>query len=175
MESRPPSPPGAPSPAIDSRRSSLPLLLAGVLAIAAAVLLAVRDVSPRDESANSVAATAEAAASWTPAERPQGDTVSLEIDFGNGARRQFEAFPWSAEMTVGDLLRHARKFRPAIVFEHRGAGAKAFLTSLEGVANEGAGGRFWTYEVNGQAAQVGYDVQPLAPGDRVLWRFSRGE
>lgn len=174
MESHPPSTPGPAPPVADSRRSSaLPLLLAGVLAIATAVLLVIRD----DEVPTGPAPVGvdRSAAAWTPTERPQGEAVSLEIDFGNGARRQFEALPWSAEMTVGDLLRQAKEFRPPIAFEHRGAGAEAFLTSLEGVANEGAGGRFWTYEVNGRAGEVSFDLQPLAPGDRVLWKFSRGE
>jgi hypothetical protein len=174
MESEPQGTPGPAAPAPDSqRRSALPLLLVGVLAVAAAILLALRDES-RDGAPTSPHGEA-AVVAWTPTERPNGETVALEIDFGNGARRQFEALPFSEGMTVGDLLRQAGKFRPAIEFEHHGAGEEALLTSLEGVKNEGAGGRFWTYQVNGQFANVSFDVQPLAAGDRVLWKFAPAE
>lgn len=173
MESEPPGTPGQSALGPNSlRRSALPLLLVGVLAIVAAVLLVLRDAPP-DGVAGRRSGTVSTA--WAPEERPQGETVALEIDFGNGARRQFDALPWSAGMTVGDLLRQASQFRPAIVFEHDGVGAKAFLTSLEGVPNEGVNGRFWTYEVNGQFANASFDVQPLAAGDRVLWKFGAAE
>lgn len=171
MESGPLGTPGSTPPAADSqRRSALALLLVAVLAVVAAALLALRYGAP--DRLATAAGGESASAAWTPAPRPRGETVALEIDFGNGARRQFDDLPWTADMTVGDLLRTARQFQPAITFQHDGAGAKAFLTSLEGVANEGPGGRFWTYEINGRVGEVSFDVQPLQPGDRVLWKFA---
>jgi hypothetical protein len=45
------------------------------------------------------------------------------------------------------------------------------LTSINGVANEGAGGNNWTYEVNGRSGDRSYAVYELRAGDRVLWTF----
>lgn len=78
-------------------------------------------------------------------------------------------------MTVGDLMREATAFRPGIEFTHSGEGEMSFLTSIEGVANEGPEGRSWVYDVGGRKAHVSYEVQPLAAGERVLWAFKRPE
>ncbi|MBX3433838.1 MAG: DUF4430 domain-containing protein [Pirellulales bacterium] len=106
---------------------------------------------------------------------PQGASASLAIDFGNGARREFAALPWRPQMTVADLMEAAREFRPGIVYEQQGTGAGAFLTALEGVAGEGAGGRWWQYLVNGRPANDSFGVHQLNAGDRVLWRFAAGD
>ena len=151
----------------------LPLLLAVAVGVASVLLVTLADrgqvVAPPD------ALPVEAKEHWTPAKPPQGDTVALAIDFGNGARREFAALPWSRGMTVGELMRQARRFRPAIAFTQQGAGDKAFLTSLEGVTNQGGDGRYWTYQIDHRPAKMSFDVQPLAPGERVLWEFGRAE
>jgi hypothetical protein len=122
------------------------------------------------------AANAEASgAAWTPAADPQADSVSLEIDFGNGAGREFATLPWSAGMTVADVLKQASRFRPGIVFSQQGVGEGAFLTSLDGVTGDAAIGRFWIYEINGKSGEVSFAVQPVAAGDRVLWAFKQPE
>ena len=71
-------------------------------------------------------------------------------------------------MTVADLLNS----EPRISLTSTGSGASAFLTSLDGVANEGAGGRNWTYSVNGKHADRSFAVYELQPGDHVLWTFA---
>jgi hypothetical protein len=112
---------------------------------------------------------------WTPAERPEGETVSLAIDFGNGAHREFAALPWSEGLTLGKLMHEARDFRPGIRYTQKGEGEMAFLTSLEGVANDKAGDRYWFYEVDGERGEVSFDVQPLEAGAKVLWVFKKAE
>ena len=72
-------------------------------------------------------------------------------------------------------MQRARDFRPGITFDQRGAGEMAFLTSLEGVANETAGGRYWLYSVDGRHGEVSFAIQPLDAGAVVLWEFCRGE
>jgi hypothetical protein len=109
---------------------------------------------------------------WTPSPRPTGEVVRLEIDFGNGARRVFDAVPYEAEMTVADVLAQAREFRPGITFTHIGAGKGGFLTELEGLKNEGASGRNWRYEVAGTPGTMSFCLQKVAAGDLVRWSFA---
>ena len=113
--------------------------------------------------------------SWTPAPLPEGETVSLTIDFSNGARREFAALPWKEGLTLGDLMRAARDFRPGIRYTQDGEGEMAFLTSLEGVANEGGAGRYWFYAVDDRRGEVSFEVQPLKAGAKVLWVYKQAD
>lgn len=145
-----------------------PLFLA---ALVAAVVLLGRDPDRPAAGRPDEAPTA----TWTPLPAPAGEQVALTIDFGNGARREFDALPWREGMTVGDAMAAAREFQPAIAYTQRGTAAGAFLTSLEGVANEGSDGRNWLYRVDDLPGESSFAVHPLAPGQRVLWIFDRGE
>lgn len=53
----------------------------------------------------------------------------------------------------------------------RGSGQGAFVTAIDGVANEGAEKNNWTYEVNGKSGDRSHAIYELHPGDRVLWTF----
>jgi hypothetical protein len=147
------------------------LVLAVGLAAASWLLMTVRDQSGSEETATPAA---ENDAQWTPPVEV-GETVALEIDFGNGVRREYAALPYRDGMTVGDVLRLAQEFGPGLEFTRQGKGELSFLTSLDGVANQGPGGRFWLYQVDGRRADVSYEVQPLVAGQRVLWQFQESE
>lgn len=101
---------------------------------------------------------------------PGAPRVALAIDFGNGERREFAAIGWKQGMTVADLMAQVPELQVVQVVQ-KGAGAGAFLVSIDGIANSEAESRYWTYEVNGQAADRSFAVQELQPGDRVLWSF----
>lgn len=146
----------------------MPLALFAGLAIISAVMLKFRPPAAAPGEA------ASAADGWTPPP-PAGTTVSLEIDFGNGARRQFAALAWRKGMTVVDLMQAASQFRPGLRTTRRGEGAKSLLVSIDGVANQGPGGRSWLYQVNGRQGTTSYAVHPLDAGDRVLWVFSASQ
>ena len=170
---------GATRPIESARWWALPVMLAVLVAAVAAAgwLRRQRDVRGENEqpttSANDFAENSSTG--WTPRDAPVGEAVGLSIDFGNGARREFDALPWQAGMTVADLMNAAREFRPEIAFRHQGEGASALLTSLEGVGGEGPGGRYWLYWVNDEPAHDSFGIHPLKPGDRVLWRFTAEE
>jgi hypothetical protein len=151
------------------------VLVAGAAIVAAMLAGNAWRREPSGGTGATATPAAGAATGWAPAPRPDGETVSLAIDFGNGARREFAALPHRAGMTIGDLLRAAEQFRPALAFTHQGDGEMAFLTSLEGVANEGGDGRYWIYSVDGATGTVSYEQQALEPGSAVLWEFRRGE
>jgi hypothetical protein len=182
MEPPPSSPAAQPAGATSSRRGdrALPLVLLIVAALVGALLAAfggAKPNAPNDPANGTLASAVESPpATWTPTSRPTGKTVTLTIDFGNGARREFDDLPWSPGLTVGKLMEAAREFRPAITFTQQGEGEMAFLKSLEGVAHEsGADGRYWLYSVDGRHGEVSFAVQPLEPGAAVLWEFRRGD
>ncbi len=173
MERTPPSPAGHEG---DARRGdrAFPWVLLLVAAAVGALLATLRPERTGEVPLGGAATPGEAPA-WTPAPRPEGETVSLTIDFGNGARRQWDALPFLPKLTVGALMEEARKFQPPLVFTQQGEGELAFLTSLEGVANERGAGRYWMYSVDGDFGQVSFAVRELEAGDAVLWEFRQQE
>jgi hypothetical protein len=98
--------------------------------------------------------------------------VSLVVDFGDGRSQQHESIAWREGMTVRDALAAAADSTGGVEFAQRGSGESALLTRMAGVENEGAGGRNWTYSVNGQPGDRSFAIYPLRPGDRVLWTFA---
>jgi hypothetical protein len=138
----------------------LPLLLALVLA---ALFLT------RRESSESTPSEADRPASGAVA--PSGETVSLAVDLG-ADRRDLGEVPWVEGMTVRDALASTGDANERVKFVLQGRGQSAFLTEIDGVKNEGAGGRNWTYAVNDQFADRSFAVYELRPGDRVLWTFA---
>ncbi len=142
-----------------------PLLLAVILILAIGIA---RLSSPPEERPTREPGGAD----WTPTSQPTGETVRLTIDFGNGARKVYDALPWQPEMTVADLMESAREFRPGIEFAQRGSGASGFLTSLDGLANEGTSGRNWIYRVDQQHAHQSFCLEKIEPGRHVLWLFT---
>lgn len=106
---------------------------------------------------------------------PTGETVSLTVDFGDGQPRHFDAVPWSVGMTIEDVLGAVSQMPDGPEFAKRGSGPSAFLTRIGEMANEGAEGRNWTYQVNDQRGDRSFAVYELAPGDRVLWRYGPQE
>jgi hypothetical protein len=98
-------------------------------------------------------------------------SVLLTINFGDGRPLQNEVANWHEQMTVADLLQQ----EPRVSLRTQGSGELLFLTDLNGVSNEGAGGRNWTYSVNGQPADRSLAVYELRPNDHVLWTFGGQE
>jgi len=115
---------------------------------------------------------AGATASRVLSPQPTGQTVRLEIDFGNGAKKIFAAIPWQEQMTIADLMKSARQFQPGIVYSQVGEGEMGFLSSVEGVANEGADGRNWIYQVDDRHAHRSFCLEKVEPSSHVLWTFT---
>lgn len=144
----------------------LPLLLA-------IVLLAVWFFRDRGMRETTITKVAEPAMPATVARPPEaaGRTVALTIDYGDGRRISLEPVAWRQGMTVYDLTREAP--RSDLRLKVLGSGESAFLASLDGIENEGADGRNWTYAVDGKMADRGFAVYELEPGNQVLWTFGK--
>jgi hypothetical protein len=95
------------------------------------------------------------------------ERVTLAIDFGGGRRKNFDAAPWHEGMTVAELMKRT----PKLDIVQKGTGESAFLTTIDGVENQGDAGHNWTYAVNGKNADRSFEVYTLRPGDQVLWTF----
>lgn len=146
------------------RNWALPVVLLGVF-LAMVAFLALRPPSERPTELLSLhPRTAEA---------PPAEPAELTIDFGEGEPLKI----WLAvgEGTALNALQLACRQASVSEPELRGQGAMAFVTSVGGVPNEGAGGRNWVFEVNGELGVQSAAVTPVGPGDRVLWRFSEKE
>ena len=100
---------------------------------------------------------------------------SLTIDFGEGKTKEFAKLAGHDGMTVLAAMQAASKDQQGFKFATVGdrTGKSAFIDHIEGVKNEGAGAeaKNWTYELNGQRAQLGAGSQKLKDGDVVLWKF----
>jgi hypothetical protein len=100
-----------------------------------------------------------------------GQAVTVAVNFGNGIRTVFPPIAWQPDMSVHDAMRST--FRNDARFEIKGSDEGAFLESIDGVANEGAGGRNWVYSVNGKVGDRSFAVYELEPGSEVLWTFGK--
>ncbi|MEM6798656.1 MAG: DUF4430 domain-containing protein [Planctomycetota bacterium] len=101
-----------------------------------------------------------------PPEAAGAGAVSLEIDFDNGKNPTETKIAWSDGLTVLQAVEQASKV------DRTGDGDLAFINAIDGLANEGAGGRNWQYYVEGQRGEVSAGARRLEQGDRVLWKFA---
>lgn len=102
----------------------------------------------------------------------EAQVVTLEIDFGDrGETKRLEDIAWRANMTVLEVMDAAKK-NERITFKYLGSKAKAFLTTIDDVKNEGAEGRNWVYHVNETKATQSFGVQKVKPNDVIRWRFA---
>jgi hypothetical protein len=99
--------------------------------------------------------------------------VTLAVDFMDGAQKRLTNIPWNNGMTVLDVMNHAAKHRHGIQFTFRGKGARAFLTRIDDLENQGAAGRNWIFHVNQKQGDRSFAVFRLEPGDAVLWKFDK--
>jgi hypothetical protein len=137
----------------------LPLLLGIVLA----TIVLLNGHPTREDASESVPPASEKSGGDAARER-----VSLTIVYGDGRPQTIDRVDWQQGMTVLDVMQAA----PDVGFLRQGAGESAFLTTINGLANEGAGGKNWMYSVNGERGDRSFAVYELRPGDRVLWTFA---
>lgn len=108
-------------------------------------------------------------------QRPKA-TVRLVIDYGEGVEIHYTAIPHHPGMTLEQAMHAAKEMTGprALRFESKGAGERAFLVSIDGLANEGAGRdrRNWLYWINDRPGERSFALAALEPGDTAAWRFA---
>jgi hypothetical protein len=137
-----------------TRRQSLWLAVVFVGAMSAASLA--QEAAPKPDRPASV--------------RPK-TTVAVTVEFPGDVEVRYKAVVFTEGMTVFDALSAAAKHARPLKFKHTGSGEFAFLTEIDGVKNEGASGKNWTYKVDGERAKVGMGSMKLKAGAEVLWVF----
>lgn len=97
-------------------------------------------------------------------------TVVLEVDFGGKKTSKTIDVVCSPKSTVLSSLERAQNMKK-LEFKFRGTGETAFVTSIDGVDNEGADGENWTYRVNDELGDRSAGILGVKPGDTILWSF----
>ena len=97
-------------------------------------------------------------------------TVQLKVDFGEDKRAKMIDVVCSPESTVLLTLERAQNMKKLKV-EFTGSGETAFIKSIDGVENEGAGGKSWTYKVNGKLGDKSAGIYKVGPADEIQWTF----
>ncbi len=105
-------------------------------------------------------------------------TASLKIDGGTGEMRFFDEISLDQNATVFDLLKAAvsvesNNFR--FDYKDYGGDMGAFITAINGLANDPAGAKYWQFWVNGEYSKVGASVYKLKDGDSVEWKYLKGQ
>src|SRR5262245_42623415 len=103
----------------------------------------------------------------------QTATVRLVVDYGDGVIKTITGLPWAKGSTVLDVMNAAKDRPNGITFSYTGSGASAFLTRIDGVANEGGGAKKnWQLWINTSYAERSFGVYEVQPLDVVFWRFT---
>ncbi|MDH3717511.1 MAG: DUF4430 domain-containing protein [Planctomycetota bacterium] len=97
------------------------------------------------------------------------ESIRVSFDFGGEATAQQREVEWRDGMTVLDALLALEA--SGIVVQHRGQGSRAFVESVNGVKNRGAGPN-WLYYVNDKKADRSAGAYPLQKRDVVLWKYT---
>ena len=103
--------------------------------------------------------------------------VLLVIDFaGESENIEIEwAVESSKSMSVLELMELASEGDQGFEFIFTGSGETAFLKSINGINNEGAGGKNWVYRVNEELAETSFGVCQVESGDSVSWKLGSYE
>jgi hypothetical protein len=94
--------------------------------------------------------------------------VEVAVVFEDGVAAIFPV-EWRKGMTVLDALKRLAEMPHGKCFRISGEGPSAFVTEIDGEANDPSGN--WMYSVNGEMPSVGCGQRALSPSDRVRWEF----
>jgi len=102
------------------------------------------------------------------------ETVTLMIDYGNGALVSIPGVSLPAGATVYDALKTATESK-GIALESKDYGGELgqFIVSIEG--KQGSGDVYWQYWVNGIYSQQGVSGVKPAPGDVIEFKLTKGQ
>jgi LAS superfamily LD-carboxypeptidase LdcB len=101
-------------------------------------------------------------------ESPNENSVSLQIDFGDGKTTSFEKVLTGQEQTAYSLLTAAAEDKN-LDLQTQEYDFGVFVKSINGY--ESTADKAWIYFVNGESGTIAADKYKLAPGDKVEWKY----
>lgn len=99
-------------------------------------------------------------------------TVDLVVDFGEEKEPVEVSAVCSEDSTVLSVLERAHNMKK-LDLKFRGKGETAFVESIDGIGNQGAGGKNWIYRVNGKMGDKSAGLFEVDPGDKVSWNYGK--
>lgn len=99
--------------------------------------------------------------------------ISFNGHHPENQRQEFQT-DYESGMTVFSAMQTARQ-NDQFEFQSKGSGETAFITSIDGISNLGAGNDNWIYRVNGKVIQISCGVCEIAPSDEIEWRLGEYE
>lgn len=101
--------------------------------------------------------------------------LTLVIAYSEGVEKRWSRLEWKAGMTVAQALAAADGMPGplGVDLESRGDGERYFVSSIDGLANQGGGktDRNWVYFVNGEMAKKSAGLVEVSAGDTITWRY----
>lgn len=119
-----------------------------------------------EEIANPIASTSTVVE--VPVVKSVGQDL-IEVSFSVGDRSFKEKLKEGS--TAYDLMEKLRNSGLISFTADYYEGIGNFITSIDGVENDGRQGKYWTYYVNGEEAVVGASTYVLKRDDSVTWRY----
>ncbi|MEE2641984.1 MAG: DUF4430 domain-containing protein [Planctomycetota bacterium] len=105
-------------------------------------------------------------------EQAPQEKVTLKIQLPGNKEILVDDIPHREKMTVLDVLNHAKE-KKKIRFVYRGKNTTAFLTSINGIKNRGAGGDNWIFRINRKLGNKSFAISTLKANDEVTWTFGK--
>ena len=100
------------------------------------------------------------------------EKVTLKIQLPGNKEILVDDIPHREKMTVLDVLNHAKE-KKKIRFVYRGKNTTAFLTSINGIKNRGAGGDNWIFRINRKLGNKSFAISTVKANDEVTWTFGK--
>lgn len=102
---------------------------------------------------------------------PATEEVSVSLRVEAEGWQEVYAATTENNTVLGLLLEAGERRGFAVAYEHDSVLDAVYVTAINGV-DDGEGGRFWQYWVNGEYAAVGADWYVLEDGDAVVWHHT---
>lgn len=102
--------------------------------------------------------------------------ADLALDFGGGRVENYNQIALTGGSSVFDLLKKAGTENNLVLdYKDYGGDMGVFITAIGNVYNVLSGDKFWQFWVNGQYSHVGASSYKLKNGDKVEWKYLKGQ
>ena len=109
---------------------------------------------------------------------PENESISvaLAIDNGQDEVKNFDDITVAAGASVFDLLKTVTEQNGIdLQYKDYGGDLGVMVESIGGTSGDLAANRYWQYWLNGEYALVGASTQILKDGDKVEWKYTKGQ